>query len=142
MTKLRIPPPLYSESSNGHAAPVSRAKTIATRLPQTEMEAVEAAAKVAGKTCSEWLREAAIAHLGRPVPVPKQTPDPTLLAETLGLRNILINLLSAVAVDLPKETVQRIVAHADAIKQGKAEEVLRRLEGQVGSHSVPDSEAK
>jgi hypothetical protein len=37
-------------------------------------------------------------------------------------------LLSAVAVDLPRETIQRIVTHADATKQGKAEEVLRRLQ--------------
>ncbi len=30
--------------------------------------------------------------------------------------------------DLPEETVQRIVKHADAIKEGKADEILRRLE--------------
>ena len=93
------------------------------------MEAVEAAAKTAGKSASVWLREAAIAHLNRPVETRKSLPDPTLLAEVLGLRNLTINLLSAVAVDLPKETIQRIVTHADATKQGKAEEVLRRLQG-------------
>ena len=59
--------------------------------------------------------------------------DPTLLAEILGLRNLTINLLSAVAVDLPKETIQRIVTHADATKQGKAEEVLRRLQDELDS---------
>ena len=53
--------------------------------------------------------------------------SPTLLAEVLGLRNLTINLLSAVAVDLPKDTIQLIVTHADATKQGKTEEVLRRL---------------
>jgi hypothetical protein len=95
------------------------------------MEAVEAAAKTAGKSASVWLREAAIAHLNRPVETRKTLPDPTLLAEILGLRNLTINLLSAVAVDLPKETIQRIVTHADATKQGKAEEVLRRLQDEL-----------
>jgi len=95
------------------------------------MEAVEAAAKTAGKSTSVWLREAAIAHLNRPVETRKTLPDPTMLAEILGLRNLTINLLSAVAVDLPKETIQRIVTHADATKQGKAEEVLRRLQDEL-----------
>ena len=130
MSILRIPPPLSSESPNPETAPSTRAKTIATRIPKAEMDAVEAAANAAGKTCAEWLREAAIAHLGRPVPAKKPAPDPVLLAETLGLRNIVINLLAAVAGDLPKETIQRIVAHADATKQGKADEVLRRLHDQ------------
>jgi hypothetical protein len=129
MSDSRIPPALSAVSSRVETAPSGRGKTIATRLPKSEMEAVEAAAKIAGKSTSVWLREAAIAHLNRPVETRKSLPDPTLLAEVLGLRNLTINLLSAVAVDLPKETIQRIVTHADATKQGKAEEVLRRLQG-------------
>ena len=129
MSDSRIPPTLSAASSRVGTAPSGRGKTIATRLPKSEMEAVEAAAKTAGKSASVWLREAAIAHLNRPVETRKTLPDPTLLAEVLGLRNLTINLLSAVAVDLPKETIQRIVTHADATKQGKAEEVLRRLQG-------------
>ena len=69
------------------------------------MEAVEAAAKNVGKSTSVWLREAAIAYLNRPVQTRKYLLDPTLLAEVQGLRNLTINLLSAVAVDLPKETI-------------------------------------
>jgi hypothetical protein len=129
MSDSRIPPTLSAASSRVGTAPSGRGKTIATRLPKSEMEAVEAAAKTAGKSASVWLREAAIAHLNRPVETRKSLPDPTLLAEVLGLRNLTINLLSAVAVDLPKDTIQRIVTHADATKQGKAEEVLRRLQG-------------
>lgn len=129
MSDSRIPPTLFPASSKVETAPSGRGKTIATRLPKSEMEAVEAAAKTTGKSASVWLREAAIAHLNRPVHTRKSLPDPTLLAEVLGLRNLTINLLSAVAVDLPKETIQRIVTHADATKQGKAEEILRRLQG-------------
>ena len=128
MSDSRIPPTLSAASSIIETAPSGRGKTIATRLPKSEMEAVEAAAKTAGKSTAVWLREAAIAYLNRPVETRKSLPDPTLLAEVLGLRNLTINLLSAVAVDLPKETIQRIVTHADATKQGKAEEVLRRLQ--------------
>ena len=131
MSDSRIPPTLSAASSRVGTASSGRGKTIATRLPKSEMEAVEAAAKTAGKSASVWLREAAIAHLNRPVETRKTLPDPTLLAEILGLRNLTINLLSAVAVDLPKETIQRIVTHADATKQGKAEEVLRRLQDEL-----------
>ncbi len=84
MSISRIPPPLSPSTSEPEPQPNSRAKTIATRLPLEEMKAVEAAAKAAGKTCSEWLREAAIAHLNRPVRTRKAAPDPTLLAELLG----------------------------------------------------------
>lgn len=133
MTASRIPPPLFTEPSVLQSSASSRAKTLATRLPKAEMEAVEAAANAAGKTCSEWLRDAAVAHLKRPVPKKNFPPNPTLLAELLGLRSIVINLLSAVAADLPREMVQRIVAQADSIKRGKAEEVLRRLEDETAA---------
>jgi len=46
----------------------------------------------------------------------------------MGLRSLVQNLIAA-ASDLPEETVQRIVKHADANKEGKAEEILKRLEG-------------
>ena len=131
MSNHRVPPPLFSEPPSKIEETSSRAKTLATRLPKAEMEAVEAAASAANKTCSEWLRDAAIAHLKRPAPRKKSAPDPTLLAEIVGLRSIVVNLLAAVAVDLPKETIQRIVTQADSVKQGKAEEILRRLEDQA-----------
>ena len=136
MSDSRIPTALFAASSRGETAPSGRGKTIATRLPKSEMEAVVAAAKTAGKSTSVWLREAAIAHLNRALQSRKSLPDPTLLAEILGLRNLTINLLSAVAVDLPKETIQRIVTHSDATKQGKAEEVLRRLQDDPDAGSV------
>src|ERR1019366_9872701 len=109
MSDSRIPPALSAVSSRVETAPSGRGKTIATRLPKSEMEAVEAAAKTAGKSASVWLREAAIAHLNRPVETRKTLPDPTLLAEILGLRNLTINLLSAVAVDLTKRSEERRV---------------------------------
>jgi hypothetical protein len=73
------------------------------------------------------MREAILLHLKRPARKKKASPDPTILAEILGLRSLVQNLIAA-ASDLPEETVQRIVKHADAIKEGKAEEILKRLE--------------
>ena len=130
MSSSRIPPPFSVADLEARLTPSHRAKTLATRLPPAEMRAVEEAAKAAGKTCSEWLRDAAIAHLNRPVRTRKPLPDPTLLAELLGLRSVLVNLLSAAAPELSKDAVQKIVTHADSIKQGKADEVLRRLHDQ------------
>lgn len=74
------------------------------------------------------MREAVILHLKRPARKKKTVPDATLLAEILGLRSLVHNLLVA-ASDIPETTVAQIVKHADAIKEAKAEEILRRLEG-------------
>ena len=130
MSPPRIPPSLEPAPLNLEARLSTALKTVATRLPPAEVRAVEAAAKAAGQTCSEWMREAVLLHLKRPAQKKKPAPDPTLLAELLGLRSLVHNLLVA-ASDLPEETVQRIVRHADAVKEAKAEEILKRLEGAV-----------
>jgi hypothetical protein len=127
MPLLRIPPPLDSSAPDVEPKPSTALKTIATRLPPAEVKAVEAAAAIAGQTCAEWMREAILLHLKRPARKKKASPDPTILAELMGLRSLVQNLIAA-ASDLPEETVQRIVKHADAIKEGKAEEILKRLE--------------
>ena len=127
MPILRIPPPLDSAAPDVEPKLSTALKTIATRLPPAEIKAVEAAAESAGQTCADWMREAILLHLKRPARKRKPSPDPTLLAEILGLRSLVQNLIAA-ASDLPDETVQRIVKHADTIKQGKAEEILKRLE--------------
>jgi hypothetical protein len=128
MPILRIPPPLHSAAPHVEPKPSTALKTIATRLPPAEVKAVEAAAGIAGQTCAEWMREAILLHLKRPARKKKPAPDPIILAELMGLRSLVQNLIAA-ASDLPDETVQRIVKHADAIKEGKAEEILRRIEG-------------
>ncbi|SNT44498.1 hypothetical protein SAMN05421770_11922 [Granulicella rosea] len=127
MPLLRIPASLGIATSQAEPKPSLALKTIATRLPPAEIKAIEAAAQLAGQTCAEWMREAILLHLKRPARKKKSVPDATLLAEILGLRSLVQNLIAA-ASDLPEETVQRIVKHADAIKEGKAEEMLRRLE--------------
>ena len=130
MTNSPIPLSLPVVDSEAGVTPAHKSKTVATRLPRDEMQAVEEAAKAAGKTCSEWLRDAAITHLGRPVVTRKPVPDPILLAEVLALRSVLVNLLSAAMPELSREAVQKIVTYADSIKHVKADEILNRLNDQ------------
>lgn len=75
------------------------------------------------------MREALLLYLRQPARKKRPAPDPTILTELMGLRSLLQNLIAA-ASDLPEETVQRIVRHADTVKEGKAEEILKRLEAQ------------
>ncbi len=63
MSRPRIPQSLAAREFEARLMPFNKAKTLATRLPRVEMLAVEEAAKAAGQTCSQWLREAAVAHL-------------------------------------------------------------------------------
>ena len=128
MSRPRIPQSLAAREFEARLTPSHKAKTLATRLPRAEMLAVEEAAQAAGQTCSEWLRQAAIAHLKRPARSRKSMPDPTLLTELMGLRQLTVNLFSAVAgSSISTEQVREIVRQADHVKEGKADEILRRL---------------
>ena len=128
MSRPRIPQSLAAREFEARLTPSHQAKTLATRLPRAEMLAVEEAAQAAGQTCSQWLREAAIAHLKRPVRSRKLMPDPTLLTELLGLRQLTVNLFAAVAGStISPEQVREIVQQADHVKEGKADAILRRL---------------
>ena len=127
MPLLRIPAP-FDPSAPATEPKVSAAqKTIGVRFPPAEVKAVKAAADAAGQSCTEWIREAVRLHLKQPARKKKPAPDPTLLTELMGLRSLVQNLITA-ASDLPEDTVQRIARHADSIKEGKAEEVLKRIE--------------
>ena len=128
MSRPRVPQSLASREFEARLTPSHEAKTLATRLPRAEMLAVKEAAQAAGQTCSQWLREAAVAHLKRPVRSRKSMPDPTLLTELMGLRQLTVNLFSAVAANsISNEQVREIVRQADHVKEGKADEILRRL---------------
>ena len=130
MSRPRIPQSLAARELEARLTPSHQAKTLATRLPRAEMLAVEEAALAAGQTCSQWLREAAVAHLKRPVRSRKSMPEPTLLTELMGLRQLTVNLFAAVAGNaISPEQVRDIVRQADHVKEAKADEILRRLHG-------------
>ncbi len=127
MPLLRIPAAFDSTVPDSAPKASTAQVSIGVRLPPAEVEAVEAAAKAADQSRTEWMRDAFRLHLKRPARKKKPAPDPTLLTELMGLRSLVQNLIAA-ASDLPEETVQRIAKHADSIKEAKAEEILKRLE--------------
>jgi uncharacterized protein (DUF1778 family) len=108
-----------------------RAKSIATRITETEFVEIESAASAQGKKVSEWLREAALAQArGRS----SAETDPVLLAELMAVRTLLVNLFaSASKGPLDDESIRKMAAYADSIKLQKAEEFLAsRKEGKTG----------
>jgi hypothetical protein len=108
--------------STGPANETSRARSIATRLTDAELAEVEAASAIAGKKVAEWLREAALTHAR--ADQEKQT-DPILLAEIMGMRNLMLNLFAKASQGpLSVEDIRKMSAYSESIKEQKAEEFL------------------
>jgi hypothetical protein len=103
----------------------NRSRSIATRLTDAEFAEVESAAASAGKKVAEWLREAALAQAR--ATGEEKTTDTVLLAEVMALRSLIVNLFAVASKGpLSDETLRKIVAYAEAIKDQKAEELLTR----------------
>ena len=124
--------PLSSPEAGSSADPRNafRTKTVGTRLSISELEEVEAAAKRAGKTLAEWLREIAL-RAARPSP----DVNELLLAELAATRYMLLNLFDASAKaaqrneNLPPEDVLRIRDAADSRKRATAQKLLQEFMG-------------
>jgi hypothetical protein len=104
------------------ASDVSRVKSIATRLTEAELGEIEAAALQAGKKVSEWLRDTALAS----VRARQQEPtDTILLAEIIGMRDLMLNLFAQASKGpLSTEDMRKISAYADSLKEQKTREFL------------------
>ena len=62
-------------------------------------------------------------------------PDPTLLTELMGLRQLTVNLFAAVAgSSISPDQVRDIVRQADHVKEGKAR---KSTKGQTLRSSIP-----
>jgi hypothetical protein len=113
---------ILSSSSAGSANETSRAKSIATRLTETEFSEVEAAAAEAGKKVAEWLREAALDHARAGQ---EEQTDPILLAEIMGMRTLMLNLFARASEGpLTTEDLRKMSAYSDSIKEQKAKEFM------------------
>jgi hypothetical protein len=111
-------------SSPGSVSDTSRARSIATRLTETEFGEVEEAAANAGKKVAEWLREAALAHVRAGA---EEQTDPILLAEIMGMRNLMLNLFARASEGpLTTEDLRKMSAYSDSIKEQKAQEFMAR----------------
>jgi hypothetical protein len=111
-------------ASTASASETSRAKSIATRLTETEFGEIEAAAANAGKKVAEWLREVALAHARSSAGAEERT-DPMLLAEIMGMRSLMLNLFARASEGpLSTEDLRKMSAYSDSIKEQKAQDYM------------------
>ena len=103
------------------------ARSADAKVTDEEYAQLEALARSRGLTFGEWCREVLLAQLKPPVAAPSET---TVLAEVLGLRMIMINLLRAIGNEetLTPEKVKKIIQFADTEKLAMAVERLRENE--------------
>ena len=103
---------------------VSRTRSAGAKVTEEEYVQLEALAQTRGLTVGEWCREVLLAQLK---PSLASLPEETILAEILGLRMIMINLLRDLGngETLTQERVQKVIQWADAEKLTTAVERLR-----------------
>ena len=103
--------------------PILRTKSIGTRVTEEEYARLEAVAGTSGRNMSEWVRDVLLTELESKAAEGTQA---TVLAELLGLRTILLNLLFTVAKGevMTAEQMQTVIERADAGKLERARKLL------------------
>lgn len=101
--------------------PVFRTKSITSKVTEEEYALLEASAAASGQSMSEWVRETLVGKRSA-----AQPREDVLLAELLGLRTILLNLLFTMAKGetMTAEQMQAIIERADAGKIERARKLL------------------
>jgi hypothetical protein len=108
-----------------------RVKQTGTRLTEAEFAEVEAAAAADGTNISAWIREAILARLSG---AQGASTDPILLAELMAIRALILNLFAAASKGpLTDESLRKMLAYADSVKQQKADEFLAKLRSGSGT---------
>ncbi len=126
---VKPPQPAASASPSPSTNDASRVKSIATRVNEAELSEIEAAASKAGKRVSEWLRDTALTHVRAPQEAQRDT---VLLAEIMGMRDLMLNLFAQASKGpLSTEDMRKISAYADSIKEQKAREFLSQRRSQT-----------
>src|SRR5271166_2366015 len=106
---------------------VSRTRSAGAKVTDEEYAQLAALAQARGLTLGEWCRDVLLAQLK---PSVASLPEETILAEILGLRMIMINLLRALGNEetLTADKVQKVIQWADTEKLATAVERLRNSE--------------
>jgi len=101
----------------------TRTKSIGTKLTEKEYQACEVLAAAKGQNIGAWLRQVLLEQAQATV---SAHSEQTLLAELLGLRTILLNLLFALAKGQPLSAPQMkaLIDRADAAKVQRARKLL------------------
>lgn len=109
---------------------ILRTKSIGTKVTEEEYVRMEELAATAGQTRAEWVRTILLDQVAK-------AGGETVLAELLGLRAILLNLLFTVAKGetMTAEQMQAVIERADAGKLERARKVL-------GFQAAPDQTAR
>ena len=102
---------------------ILRTKSISTKLTEKEYESFEAMAGSSHQNLSEWARSVLLEQAQRNG---SEQSLETLLAEVLGLRTIVLNLLYATArgETMTEEQMKALIDRADAGKVERARKLL------------------
>lgn len=113
---------------------ISRTRSAGAKVTEEEYTQLEALAQNRGLTVGEWCRDVLLAQLKPPV---ASLTEETILAEVVGLRMIMINLLHVLGteVTLTPEKVHEVIRWADTEKLATAVECLRHNEERRNSES-------
>ena len=111
---------------------ISRTRSAGAKVTDEEYAQLETLAQKRGLTLGEWCRDVLLSQLK---PSVAHLPEETILAEVLGLRMIMINLLRDLGngETLTQEKVQKVIQWADTEKLTTAVERLRDNEARRNS---------
>jgi hypothetical protein len=111
-----------------------RTKSIGTKVSEEEFAALEASARAADMTLSEWVRAVLLAAPGVELPDDEAAlAGRVTLAEVLALRTLFLNLQFRQAQGPMTEVEMRgLIERADAVKGERARERLEAARKTVG----------
>jgi hypothetical protein len=104
-----------------------RTKSIGTKVSEEEFAALEATARAADMTLSEWVRAVLLAAPGVELPDDEAAlAGRVAVAELLALRTLLLNLFfrSAKGEAIPEPEMRALIERADGMKMQRARERL------------------
>ena len=103
--------------------PIARTKSVGAKVTEEEYAGLEKLAAARNLTLGEWCREVLLARLN---PVPPSPVEEILLAEILGTRMIVLNMVYAVAngEKLSGEEMKAMIRQVDQEKVASAVERL------------------
>jgi hypothetical protein len=108
-----------------------RTKSIGTKVSEEEFAALDATARAADMTLSEWVRAVLLAAPGVELPGNDTAGEAALvgrvaLAEILALRSLLLNLhfRTAKGEPIPEPEMRALIERADGVKMQRARERL------------------
>jgi hypothetical protein len=118
-----------------------RTKSIGTKVSEEEFAALEATARAADMTLSEWVRAVLLAAPGVELPDDEAAlAGRVALAELLALRTLLLNLFfrAAKGEAIPEAEMRALIERADGAKMQRARE---RLEAARKESEKPEAVA-